>query len=211
MSSTDDSQSPRDIANHAEGLVVALPQTILSLLFRVGVAQETGDSVSARVTQIQEANHYLRDQFAEAFAAAVEAPLSEALEGGRSALQTAVEEVGAGLPAPNDDPNSDALLSLAAQTEETIAPAVGAFLGAMFDQVVAHEKSQTKRAQEIDASALDQIDSISRKVNFIAINASVEAARVGEVGKGFAVIANEIKDLSEQAKAAVSRMRDEFA
>ena len=89
-------------------------------------------------------------------------------------------------------------------------PAVGTFFGALFDHVVACEKASAKRAQDIDSGALSEIVSILRKMNFIAVNAAVEAARVGDVGRRFAVIAAETKDLSQKLKEAVERMRIEM-
>lgn len=49
---------------------------------------------------------------------------------------------------------------------------------------------------------IEVIKSISDQTSLLSLNASIEAARVGEAGKGFAVLANEIKKLSEQSKEA---------
>lgn len=50
----------------------------------------------------------------------------------------------------------------------------------------------------------ESIVKISNQTSMLALNAGIEAARSGEAGKGFAVIANRVKDLSEQTKDAVS-------
>ncbi|MCT4707651.1 methyl-accepting chemotaxis protein [Enterobacteriaceae bacterium H16N7] len=44
---------------------------------------------------------------------------------------------------------------------------------------------------------VDEIQKIARQTNIIAINSAIEAARVGEAGRGFSIISREVKNLSE--------------
>lgn len=87
----------------------------------------------------------------------------------------------------------DALSQVNAQTKKAIS------------KIYAQIQNTNVSAEQIK-SAAGVIADIASETNLLALNASIEAARAGDAGKGFSVVAEQIKILSEQSNTAAQQI-----
>ncbi len=197
-------------------------------VIRENAEQKARDEAEAKARQDQSAAQQrkmdmikLADDFEGAVGKIVEtvSSASTELEASASSLSATAErsqDLTVAVAAASEEASTN-VQSVASATEE-MASSVNEISrqvqesARMATEAVGQARATNDRVSELSKAAsrigdvVELINTIAEQTNLLALNATIEAARAGEAGRGFAVVASEVKALAEQTSKATGEI-----
>ena len=163
---------------------------VMSMSGNIGNISNAMELASGNATQQSGSIESIASQSSQVFSA-VDNLAGEAQDMAERA-SSIIERITSTLPGVLED--KDRATQIAIQSRENLSSAI----------------EETKVIEKI-IEVSNTIQSIANQTNLLALNASIEAARAGESGKGFSVVADEIKTLSDTTSSEIGKVNDLIA